>query len=90
MKNFLFDIVRQLTGWSKARSGKISLSQNGLHKMNEHHLDTETLKDVFKHGKEIKMLVRNYGAYSVGINYKYDEVKQEYVITSCWKHANTF
>jgi hypothetical protein len=82
------DAIRQLFGWQKSRGGKLSLSRNGLSKMQEHQLDFKTLEEVFKTGKETKGFMKNYGNYSIGITYRFDEIKREYVITGCWKHEN--
>jgi hypothetical protein len=82
------DAMRQLFGWQKSRCGKLTLSRNGLNKMHDHQLDFKTLEEVFKTGRETKGFMKNYGSYSIGITYKYDEAKREYVITGCWKHEN--
>jgi hypothetical protein len=82
------DAIRQLFGWQKSRGGKLTLSRNGLNKMHDHQLDFKILEEVFKTGRETKGFMKNYGSYSIGITYRYDEAKREYVITGCWKHEN--
>jgi hypothetical protein len=56
--------------------------------MQELHLDTATLEDVFRHGRKVESFVKNYGRYSVSISYRWDEKTSRYVITSCRKYEN--
>lgn len=92
MKNFILDIFAQLLGIKRTpiRGGKLSLSRNGFHKMRENKLDFEALEHVFKNGREVKMLVEDFTNFSIGITYKYDYRKGEFVITSCWKREHTW
>jgi hypothetical protein len=92
MTEFILDILGQLFGLKKSptRHGKVSLSRNAYHKMREHKLDFESLEHVFRNGREVKMLVEDYTTFSIGITYKYDYVKREFVITSCWKREHTW
>ena len=87
MKDLILDIFAQILGITRepTRSGKLSLSHNGYHKMVENNLDFESLEHVFKYGREVKMLVEDYTRFSIGITYKYEHRKGEFVITSCWK-----
>jgi hypothetical protein len=79
--DFLKDALRQLTGGS-LRKGKLSLSRRAATQMNELHLDTQTIEDVFRHGREVKSLVREYASCTISISYRFDDVKSEYVVTS--------
>ena len=87
LKDFLFDMLRQLFGFSKPRQGKLILSRNALTRMHEHQLTIDTLRDVFTYGEEDKKgrIIRTYAEYSVGIYYKLDQQSNKYVITTCWK-----
>jgi hypothetical protein len=88
MKQFLFDILRQLTG-SNFRSGRLRLTRFAYTQMRELHLDLATVEDVFRHGRKVESLVKNYGSYSVSVSYRWDGNKNRYVITSCRKYENT-
>jgi hypothetical protein len=87
LKDFAWDMLRQLFGWGKPRTGQLILTRHAVNKMHEHQLDVETLRDVFMHGEEVKkdMITRQYAEYSVGLYYKYDRAENTYVITTCWK-----
>ena len=92
MKNFLLDIFAQILGIKRTptRGGKVSLSRNAFNKMRENKLDFEALEHVFKNGREVKMLVEDFTIFSIGITYKYDYRKGEFVITSCWKREHAW
>jgi hypothetical protein len=87
LKDFMFDMLRQLFGFSKPRQGKLVLSRNALTRMHEHQLTIETLRDVFTYGEEDMpgRIIRKYSEYSVGLYYKLDQQSSKYVITTCWK-----
>jgi hypothetical protein len=87
MKEILVEIFRQLFGFQKPRTGKLRLTRYALKRMNEHQLDTDTLEDVFRHGKEVKkeMIIRKYTNYSVGITYRFDDAEEQFVIITCWR-----
>ena len=87
LKDFAWDMLRQLFGWGKPRTGKLILTHHAVNKMHEHQLDVETLRDVFTYGEEVKkeLITRQYAEYSVGLYYKHDRAENTYVITTCWK-----
>jgi len=87
IKDFLVDMVRQLFGVSKPRSGKLILTRNAVNRMHEHQLNEKTLQDVFTHGEEFKKgkITRKYANYSVGLYYKLDQAENKYIVTTCWK-----
>jgi hypothetical protein len=87
MKQFLLDILRQLTG-SSFRSGKLSITFRAGMQMKELHLDMDTLEDVFRHGRKVESLIQDYGNYSISISYRWDDAKKQYVITSCRRYEN--
>jgi hypothetical protein len=85
-KDFALDTLRQLFGWGKPREARVMLSRHAFNKMHEYQLDVATIKDVFRHGKRTgEKITRQYANYSVGLYYKYDEARQKFVITTCWK-----
>jgi hypothetical protein len=90
LKDFLFDIVRQLFWVSKPRQGKLILTRHAHQKMQEHQLTVETIKDAFRYGeaqdKDGKFIItRKYTFITVGMYYKHDLASNKYVITTCWK-----
>ena len=91
LKEFIFDMIRQLFGWSKPREGEIIYTPYTLQKMREYGLDTATLEDVFRHGVGNRnKIVQRYSNLTVGIYYKTVKRKPflsqpRYVITICWK-----
>ena len=87
MKQFLFDILRQLTG-GNFRKGKLIISWYANVQMRDLHLDTDTIEDVFRHGRKVESIVQSYGDYSISISYRWDENKKHYVITSVRKYEN--
>jgi hypothetical protein len=87
MKQFLFDILRQLTG-GNFRTGKLSISWYANTQMRELRLDNDTIEDVFRHGRRVESIIQNYGDYSVSISYRWDDNKKHYVITSVRKYDN--
>jgi hypothetical protein len=87
MKQFLLDILKQLTG-SNSRPGKLTISWYANVQMNDLHLDFNTIKDVFKNGRKVESFVKNYGDYSISVSYRWDENKNQYVITSVRKYEN--
>jgi hypothetical protein len=91
LKDFIFDMIRQLFGWSKPREGEIITTPYTLQKMREYGLDIATLEDVFRHGVGNKhKIVQRYINVTVGIYYKTVRRKPFqsqplYIITTCWK-----
>jgi DNA modification methylase len=90
LKDFLFDIVKQLFWVSKPRPGKLILTRHAHEKMQEHQLTVETIKDAFRYGeakeKDGKFIItRKYTFTTVGMYYKHDLATDKYVITTCWK-----
>ena len=90
-KEFIFDMIRQVFGWSKPRVGEIIVTPYTMQKMREYGLDIATLEDVFRHGvgKRHK-IVQRYSRTTVGIYFKSIKSKPfqsqpRYVITTCWK-----
>ena len=79
---FIKDIIRQIFGWDKARTGKLSISYWASIQMKENRLDFDTLEDVFRHGRKVTTIVQDYQNYSISIGYRWDENKKCYVITS--------
>jgi hypothetical protein len=96
IKSFLFDIFRQLVGWSKPREGKIILTRNTRERMREYGLNFETIEDVFRHGEgNSHKIVRTYANVIVGLYYKVAKNKYKpseyiYVITTCWKRKRYY
>jgi len=87
MKQFLLDILRQLTGHN-FRSGKLTISWYANVQMNDLHLGFDTIEDVFKHGRKVESVVQSDGDYSISISYRWDENKKWYVVTSVRKYEN--
>ena len=61
------EVVRQVFGVQKPRSGKIVLARNAFQKMTEHKLDRETLENAFRHGKRGRggKITHKYARYSI-------------------------
>ena len=90
-KDFIFDMIRQIFGWSKPRVGQIIVTPYTMQKMRAYGLDIATLEDVFRHGVGKKhKIVQRYANVIVGIYIKAVKTKPlqsqpRYVITTCWK-----
>jgi hypothetical protein len=82
IKQFIYGAVRQVFGWGKTREGKVSIGYWANIQMRDLHLDTDTLEDVFRHGRQVTTIVQDYQNYSISIGYRWDENKKQYVITS--------
>jgi len=82
MQQFLKAILRQLTGFSSPRGSKVEIGYWAYKQMRELRLDTDTLEDVFRHGRKVTTIVQDYQNYSISLGYKWDENKTCYVITS--------
>jgi hypothetical protein len=52
IKDFLFEMIRQIFGWSKPRAGEIITTPYTRQKMREYGLDIATLEDAFDMGQE--------------------------------------
>ncbi len=91
IKEFIFDMIRQIFGWSKPRAGQIIVTPYTMQKMREYGLDIATLEDVFRHGVGKKhKIVQRYSNETVGLYFKSVKSKPfqtqpRYVITTCWK-----
>ena len=91
IKDFIFDIIRQIFGWSKPRVGEIIVTPYTMRKMREYGLDIATLEDVFRHGVGNKhKIVQRYSNAIVGLYFKAVKSKPHqsqprYVIATCWK-----
>jgi hypothetical protein len=93
--DFLRDGINQVFGWDTWRKGKLVLTRRAFTKMQEYHLDTETLEDTFRQGVEVETgkIVQDYINYSVGMYYVRDEkyinfknpAEKRYLIVTCWK-----
>jgi hypothetical protein len=79
---FIKDIIRQLIGSSSPRENKVEIGYWAYKQMRELRLDTDTLEDVFKHGRKVTTIVQDYQNYTISIGYKWDANKTCYVITS--------
>ena len=82
MKQFLKDILKQLTGTSSPRKSKVEIGYWAYKQMRELRLDTDTLEDVFRHGRKVTTIVQDYQNYTISIGFKWDERHSQYVITS--------
>jgi hypothetical protein len=88
---FIFDMIRQIFGWSKPRVGEIIVTSYTMQKMRAYGLDMATLEDVFRHGVGNKhKIVQRYANVIVGIYIKAVKTKPlqskpRYMITTCWK-----
>ncbi len=88
LKDFLMDTVRQLFGWSTPPQGRLMLTRRAFIRMRQYHLDTATIRDVFRHGeRQGEKITRQYANYSVGLYFIYDAANGTYVITTCWKEV---
>jgi hypothetical protein len=98
LKDFLFDMLRQLLGWPTPRSGILVLTTSAKVKMQQLGIDVATLQDTFTYGEVVdkgdKMqITRKYANYSVGLWYKtiytpyHHNIPSEkrYLIITCWK-----
>jgi hypothetical protein len=90
LKDFMWDMVRQLFWVSKPRQGKLILTRHAHQKMQEHQLTTATIEDAFRYGefkkdKDKFIITRKYTFTTVGMYYKHDLASNKYVIITCWK-----
>jgi hypothetical protein len=89
------EVLRQLFGLQKPRSGKLVLTRYAFQKMAEHKLDRETLENAFRHGRQSRVgkIIHKYARYSIGLYYKRldspiqnpRESETTYLITTCWR-----
>jgi len=82
MKQLIKDIIRQVFGWDKARSGKLTIGYYANIQMHDLKLDFDTLEDVFRHGRKVTTIIQDYQNYSISLGFRWDERKSQYVITS--------
>jgi hypothetical protein len=87
MKEFLKDILNQLLGRT-SRPGNLDITWYANVQMNDLNLTFKTLEDVFRHGRKVQSIVKNYGDYSISVSYRWDANKNQYVITSVRKYEN--
>jgi hypothetical protein len=87
MKQFLLDILRQLTGIRIQKTKLIITYWANVQKI-DLGLDMETVEDVFETGRRTESKIKNYGKYSISVSYKWDERNNQYVITSVRKYEN--
>ena len=87
LKDFGWDMLRQLLGWSAPREGKLILTLHAYQKMRQYQLDEHTIADVFYRGEEVRKdtIIRKYYNYSVGIIVKPAHRANQFVIITCWK-----
>ena len=94
MKEFLRDILRQVFGLTKPRTGNIVLSRHAFKKMEEYGMDYNTILDSFRYGEGITptMIIHKYVNYKVGMYYKQDGIspngKHMYLILTVWKQED--
>ena len=90
-KDFIFDMIRQIFGWSKPRVGEIIVTPYTLQKMREYGLDIATIESVFRYGVGKKhKIVQRYSHAIIGLYFKAVKSKPyqsqpRYVIMTCWK-----
>jgi hypothetical protein len=87
MKQFLLDILKQITGRRISKTKLIITYWANVQKI-DLGLDMETIEEVFETGRRTESKIKNYGKYSISVSYKWDEVKNHYVITSVRKYEN--
>jgi hypothetical protein len=87
MKQFLLDILRQLTG-GRLRKTKLIITYWANIQKIDLGIDTNTVEDVFETGRRVESKIKNYGNYSISVSYKWDENKKYYVITSIRRFEN--
>ena len=87
MKQFLLDILRQITGIRLQKTKLIITYYTNVQKI-DLGLDTNTVEDVFETGRRVESKIKNYGKYSISVSYKWDENNKHYLITSIRKFEN--
>jgi hypothetical protein len=87
MKQFLLDILRQITGRRLQKTKLIITYWANVQKI-DLGLDMNTVEEVFETGRESKSKVKSYGSYSISVSYKWDENNKQYVITSVRRFEN--
>jgi len=87
MKQFLLDILRQITG-RRFQKTKLIITYWANVQRNDHGLDMNTVEEVFETGRRVESKIKNYGDYSISVSYKWDENNKHYVITSVRKYEN--
>ena len=88
MREFLLDILRQLLGLSKPRSGRIELTRRATTEMLNNGLYPEIIAETFRNGVEIRteVIVPKYPNFIAGLYYKYDSIEDLYRITFVFKN----
>jgi hypothetical protein len=76
---------RQITG-NISREGRLNVTGRAIMQMKENGLDFDTVVDTFRKGRKIESSFKSYGTYSVSVSHRWDDVKKQYVITSCRKY----
>jgi hypothetical protein len=87
MKQFLLEILRQITGGNLRKTKLIITYWANVQKI-DLGLDMETIEEVLETGRRIESKIKNYGKYSISVSYKWDEKNNQYVITSVRKYEN--
>ena len=87
MKQFLLEILRQITGGNLRKTKLIITYWANVQKI-DLGLDTNTIEEVFETGRRTESKIKNYGKYSISVSYKWDEKNSQYVITSIRKYEN--
>jgi len=87
MKQFLLDMLRQITG-RRLQKTKLIITYWANVQRIDHGLDMNTVEEVFETGRRVESKIKNYGDYSISVSYKWDENNKHYVITSVRKYEN--
>lgn len=77
----IFTILWQHITSSTNRAGKLSLGYFVPQQMQQQGITLPMVEDAFRHGREVRSIIRRYADYSISLGYKWDEVKGEWVIT---------
>ena len=87
MKQFLLEILRQITGRRLQKTKLIITYWANVQKI-DLGLDMKTIEEVFETGRRTESKIKNYGKYSISVSYKWDERNNQYVVTSVRKYEN--
>ena len=87
MKQFIFDILRQLIGGRPHKSNLIITYWANVQKI-DLGLDTNTIEDVFYTGRKSESKIKDYGKYSISVSYRWDANNNKCVITSVRRFEN--
>ena len=87
MKQFLLDILGQLTGIRIQKTKLIITYWANIQKI-DLGLDMNTIEQVFETGRRTESKIKNYSKYFISVSYKWDERNNQYVVTSVRKYEN--